>query len=478
MNPQVTQSRGRSGSLPQIPTIPAQVVALALLLAGFTGCDSAPPAPATIAANRVVAPVLRKFIDQTVSAVAAAPDNARLHGRLGMVYEANGLYEAAAQSYRNAASLEGDNPSWPLHEAICYIQNGAIERADTILSRLVNDDSTFGPAWFWLGSLRVGRGDLDGAMTAFRNAQRVAANSPAVIVAIAHCHVGKRQHQQAVDLLAPIIEQLSGYRPAHYVLGLAYKGLGLRQKSMRHLRRGVDAPPFALDDAVAIELRRYKTSVSSVMENAIGLMQQGAPEQAVTLLERALTQLPGEVSLLNNLASAYQRTGNYPKALQILAQAEQLEPLNFRTQINRSVVLQRQKDLPGALAAAEAACSYAPQVAEGHVEKARVLLQMRNVDAAFLPLQTAVDLAPDHPWANQQLGGYHSRAQRWAEANQAYRRALPNAGNRQAVIVGLARSYAHLGDLPRARNYLERVRKNWPKDQNIGPIDQLIRSKE
>lgn len=470
----VDRFRGASTALTAIAALLSPAL---LLIAGGCG-DNPPPSVVRLPAGRQIAPNLRELIDQTVRTVEAAPDSAAAHGKLGMVYEANGLYVAASQSYENASQLDPEHTGWILHQAICQIALGNNSPAEALLLGLLDRSENFAPAWYWLGHLRQQEGEIDGALAAFQSALRGAPQSPPVRVAIAHCRVQQGDFQGAVSLLQPIVEQQRGYRQAHYVLGLAYKGLDNRALSMRHLRQGLDASHVALDDTTAVEVRRYKKGFTSVMENAVKSIEQGSPQQAVQLLERALQQSPGEVNLLNNLASAYTALGQHPRALEILDEAAAIEPLNFRTQINRSVVQQRQKNLPAALLSADAAVRFAPQVAEGHVERARILIALNRVPEAIPALETAVLLTPNHPWANMVLGKNHVHNQRWQEAANCFLKGLPNARNRRPMINGLARSYAELGDLPRARQFLQRLRTNWPDDNDIPALERLITQKE
>src|SRR5262249_23046541 len=53
-----------------------------------------------------------------IEAVRADPSNARAHGTLGLLYEANSLWAAAAASFDNASRLDPREALWRYHRSI------------------------------------------------------------------------------------------------------------------------------------------------------------------------------------------------------------------------------------------------------------------------------------------------------------------------------------------------------------------------
>ena len=452
---------------------------LPLLLGGLltVGCTpSGPPAVVTLPPEQDLAPNLRILVDRTVKEAQSDPSNPARHGKLGMVYEANGLNDAAARSYANAEQLEPDNPSWPLHRAICRFASGDVEFARTLLNKVLAKQNNFAPAWYWLGSVEIKRGEIDAAMQAFVNAQRFAPEAVPARVGIADCLIRQKDYQGAVDRLKSIVAQTKGYGHAHFLLGMAYRGLGKKQLAMRHLQRGLDSQPIPLDDPVSVEVRKYGQGIAAIIDKAITALETD-PARAQQILENGRKLFPKEVSLLNNLATTYSLAGNHAKAMEVLAEALEYEPLNYRTHVNKSLFCRRQGKLRDALEAANEAIRVAPQVADGYIEKARILIEGQDRKSAAAPLQQAALLVPSNAWVNEQLGVSYELAGDWKQAAQHYQKALPETRRREAVMVALARACAEAGDVTRARNLLGRIQKNWPQNPGIPGIVDAIRRK-
>ena len=59
--------------------------------------------------------------------------------------------------------------------------------------------------------------------------------SPAARAQMGELALARGEHQRAVELLASVLEQVPAANRLHYPLGMAYRGLGQREKAMEHL---------------------------------------------------------------------------------------------------------------------------------------------------------------------------------------------------------------------------------------------------
>ena len=91
-------------------------------------------------------------------AVDLDPADPERHGRLGLVYEANHLWEEARASFANARALDPGSAVWPLHEALAAEQLGDLDGAVELLAARADDFSYFAPLHHRLGHLLLEQG--------------------------------------------------------------------------------------------------------------------------------------------------------------------------------------------------------------------------------------------------------------------------------------------------------------------------------
>ena len=91
------------------------------------------------------------------------------------------------------------------------------------------------------------------------------------------------------------------------------------------------------------------------------LFEQKRYEQAAVIYTRLVEESPEDASLRTSLAGALGALGRYDDALAHLARAVSIEPLNVEAYHNRSVILERQGDVKGALDEYRKAVRYNPQ---------------------------------------------------------------------------------------------------------------------
>ena len=107
-------------------------------------------------------PEVQQLVRTNLARAEAAPRDAQAHGRLGMIYEANLLWDAARTSYATAAQLDPDTPAWRLHEAIATREAGDPEAARALLQAVAAEQPDLAAAQQRLGDALLEAGDLDG----------------------------------------------------------------------------------------------------------------------------------------------------------------------------------------------------------------------------------------------------------------------------------------------------------------------------
>ncbi|NMB74419.1 MAG: tetratricopeptide repeat protein [Myxococcales bacterium] len=113
---------------------------------------------------------------------------------------------------------------------------------------------------------------------------------------------------------------------------------------------------------------------------------------AVMLSYRYMTR----ATRLNNEAVEQMGLGDYEKALEILDQAQILDPDNREVLINRGIALAERHRFDEALQSFERAAQIAPDDPLPLFNRGYVLHSLRRYEEALEPLRKAVGLKPDH----------------------------------------------------------------------------------
>ncbi|MEV0902463.1 hypothetical protein [Actinoplanes sp. NPDC049802] len=145
-------------------------------------------------------------------------------------------------------------------------------------------------------------------------------------------------------------------------------------------------------------------SAAVAYQRAGALLDVGRDDQAAATLRAALAETPDDAALLTLLAFTQRR----------------------------------RRDLPGALAAAEAALAADPGRSESHVEHAEVLLALLRDAAARTAAGQAVSLAPNHPAGHLTLARALAAERRFTDAGAAAARGLALAPRSVEALLTVA----------------------------------------
>lgn len=188
------------------------------------------------------------------------------------------------------------------------------------------------------------------------------------------------------------------------------------------------------------------------------LAQVGRGDEALALLNVALTIAPQNAETLDNLGVVLLEQGRLDEAIVALRRAATLAPQNFSACNNLGIALRRAKKGPEALTAFCAALRLAPRHIGALNDCALTLLDLGRLDEAAASFDAAVRLEPQNAalWRNR--GVALKRLGRLEAALASYDRALALAPmeadvwhNRGNLFLALARPDAALENFEKAR---------------------------
>ncbi len=151
-------------------------------------------------------PELVSMIEDFAATVQASRRDPTAHGRLGLVYEANGLFVEARRCYEIVVKLTDNTPVWSYHLAIATRQAGDSDGAMQLLRSLAKKHPKFATLHHRLGVALLEAGHLDEAAGAFQRARDLKPSAPAPMVGLADVKLRQHDHAGAAILLQRAVE--------------------------------------------------------------------------------------------------------------------------------------------------------------------------------------------------------------------------------------------------------------------------------
>ena len=413
-------------------------------------------------------------MDDHLERVREDPSNAEQLGQLGLVFEANSLWQQARRCFDAAALLATREPVWAYHAARATQKLGDFDGAAAAMHAVVKSFPSFAPAQHHLGDLLLGSGDIDGADAAFRRAVSLHRKSPEGHVGLGRVALERRDYAAAITALEHALSLQQGHKMAAFLVGRAYRRLGRTEDADRVQARGEDAEASYIPDRTSRDLARYSRGYSTRLDHAVGLIRAGKAADAIVVLERMYQERPRDLMVMNNLAVAYRRMNRAREALAILDASIEVHPDAFGTYINKADCLASLKRYPQALAAADAAIRIAPQIAQAHFERGKALVLMGEFAPARESLATAISLDNKRPGFHQFLAQACRQLKALAGARAALEEllGLTPPSHSIPVHVSLGIVCVDLEDWTCATRALEDARKLGPNHPAVKQLEQ------
>ncbi|MDP6528083.1 MAG: tetratricopeptide repeat protein [Gemmatimonadota bacterium] len=428
----------------------------AILLAGCTGEGVPPPLRVPLgdhADERVAA-----MVDSLAADAEASRNSADARGRLGLAYEACGLHEAAARSFRHAIALAPDAARWHFHEAMSLSHQGETRAATLAMRRSVDLDEDYAPARWRLAQWLLDLGQPQEAAAEFERAINRKPNHPAGWLGLARTQLQLEDYAGAVESVEAFLSRRpeSPYVPyARYLRGTANRADGNMEDALRDLGYGGSRPRWA--DPREEEVEEYRIGFVSLLQKAFVLLHSGNPREALSILRELRPDHPEDPTLLNYLSYALLESGFLDRAQKLLTKMLEESPNVASTHINFSVVFSRRGMPDRALHHADRAIELNPVSVDAHRRRGEVCTDLERHGNARDSFEFAARLDPadaelvaNTGWAEIRLGQPENAAVRFDRA------LLLEPGNPHA-LAGRAVVLAETGDIPAGRRLINGV---------------------
>jgi tetratricopeptide (TPR) repeat protein len=366
-------------------------------------------------------------LQATIERKAPPRELASAFGEMGKMFIAAEYYDAADACLRNAQQLDPEDMRWPYFLGHVFRYRSDPARAVPFFEQTLAHAPENVAALVWLAEMNLAQNRPDAAEEPLKKAQSLDASSGAVLYGLGRVALAKQDYAQAVKYLEGALAIRPEASRLHYPLGLAYRGLGDRNKAEEHLRlRGdVELPP-----------------ADPLMGEIAGLLQNAAAYEA-----RGSQALGAR---------------QWPQAAENLKKAVELAPANAFTRLNLGTALYMQGDADGALEQYREAIRLSPTLARAHFAIGVLMESRRQDDEAIKAFSAAVASDPKYAEPRFSLANALRRNGRVEEALAQYAEVLRLDPAISQASFGYAIGLVRLGRYQEATSRLESATKTFP----------------
>lgn len=278
------------------------------------------PGPVSTAIEEALARV--ETVRQAQPGAAAL---AEAYGHLGNVLFAHEFIPQARVAYTNATELAPGEPDWHYLLGFLEYHEGALDRALARFDRVLELDNRHVQALIRRGQLHVQRGELDDADRDFAGALQRKPDSAAALGGRGRVALDRGEFQRAVEYLERALELAPDATQLNYPLGMAYRGLGRRERAREALAARGDVAVEVQDPLLAGVLSESR-SAKFYLESALAKADAGELEESRKLLETAHRLAPDNARILLNYGEVLARLERFEEAHEIFSRLVEVAP--------------------------------------------------------------------------------------------------------------------------------------------------------
>jgi tetratricopeptide (TPR) repeat protein len=456
------------------------IVCQIFVLAWNTVADQKTPAVPELPTPALenVSPRVRDQIREAYSDARAHLADANSSGRLGMIFQAYGLWHEAALSYRRAIRLAPSNFKWIYYLGTVEASQGHCSEAAASFRSALHLDPNYLPAQLGLANCQLTSADWNGSEELYGAIVRNHSDNADAYYGLGRVRASRRDFPGAADAYGKACALFPDFGAAHYALALVYRTLGQDDKAEEQLRlfeTNKDAAPPS-NDSLLNEVRALNLSASSQVQAGIDLERQGRLEESVMAHEKALQIDPQMVQAHINLIELYSRTGQFDKAEEHYRAAVRVQPYSVEGYYNYGVLLLTTQRFEAAESAFRKTIEINPFHASAHNNMGYLLERRGRLVEAAAEYRKAIDNKPSDRQAHFNLGRVLVNQHDYNGGIQELKKTIePEDGDTPRYIYALGAAFARSGDRQNALHYIRRARDGAVARGQSGLVDSIER---
>jgi tetratricopeptide (TPR) repeat protein len=400
-------------------------------------------------------PVSREPITRALTEARAHPIDPARVGRLGMVLHAWEQFDAAADAYARAQTLER-RFDWFYLGGLVETRLAHHAQASELLAQAVALSPESVPARLALADAQFESGALDESGQLYRVLAAIPAAEPHARWGLGRVLSAQRDHEAALREFDAAVRLYPEFGAAWYARGLELRRLGKLDEAKEALARaqqyGAQWP--AADDPVMTAVRALRDDAAARADRARALERRGDLARAIAEYEAALAADPGYAPAHVNLIALYGRQQEWTKAEAHHKEAVRLGASLAEAHNNWGICLVAQGQLEPAADAFRKAVDVNPHHAAAWNSLGGIALMRGRLDEAEDHLRRAVQEGPSDVRGRFDLARVLIARKRFPEAIEEFRRlAADDHPDRARFLFGLATAEVLSGDVTTGRKH-------------------------
>jgi protein O-GlcNAc transferase len=383
-------------------------------------------------------PQVEKLIRERRAAVQADPQSAEAWGRLGMVFQAHGLWEEAVLAHQRAQELDPTEVRWPYFLGDVLIILGTdLEAAEQAFRRALELRPGYAPTHMRLGSVLLARDQVEEAAVELERALDLQPDLQPARVTLAQVQLSQGKVAVSKQLLAQVLEAAPRHAQALSTLGQVYMRQGRREEAREIALRARSAATYNLyTDPLMGEVDSESRSAVVLWERARAFLDNGNYEQAARGLRLVVGLQPWNADAHHQLAISYGNLGDLERSRHHLEQAVMWDPEYPAPRIRLATVYLDQQNPTAAVEQLRRALELAPDDRDAGWLLGKAQLSagdLRGALASFAQAKARADAVPT--WARNEWGSALAQAGQPDAALAQFRAALAaDPDNAQALF--------------------------------------------
>lgn len=422
-----------------------------------------PPPVVTMIDTNGVDPGVFAYLQTIIAAAKRTPNDPKSRASLGLAYAANGFWREARLCFLDTAQMAPKEPLAPLYAGIASQELSDESGACSAFRQVASHFPSFARAWYRVGEAALRRGDWPEAAHAFRRLMDLAPAEWRGPAGLGEALLRQGRPADARPFLEQAVQIDWGAKPAHYLLGQAYRQLGLTNEASISVALGSSDSRQPMPDSWAAEAPRHMRLLADLIGQAEQLSTEGQHQQAVEILRSALPFHAKNPVLLNQMAIVLDRAGTPSEALAWANRAAGIDPGLVAVRVTRALVQSHLGQFPAALADVGEALRLAPCLTQAHLAEAEIWLAQDRDLEAISALKRAIACDPKNAEIEVELGDvlWRNLGEK-EEAERHYQQAL-------SLNPALLRAHVQLGKLQKNLGRNEEARETCARLKQFAP---------
>ncbi|MCP5149217.1 MAG: PEP-CTERM system TPR-repeat protein PrsT [Ectothiorhodospiraceae bacterium] len=354
---------------------------------------------------------------------------------------------AALDLARRVIGADADYAPALMVAGVAAFRTGAVEQAESLLSRYVRQAPRAKTAGVMLATLQLRRGEFSAAAASIARLRQAHPDDPAIADLHSVTEMGQGRYQEALALLERSARENSASELAAVKLVVGLEVAGRTGEALEELAAGFERNPESL-----VAARLYFDR----------LVRSKQPELALEVARRFRAGRPGDAAAETLVGMGFAAVGDADRAREAFEAAVAIEPKHVEALRGLAFIAERRRDEATAAALRERILEVRPSHLESLLALADVRLRSGEPAKARELLQRAVAEHPKSVAATSALALVERRTGQSEQAVELLNRALAENPDDPRLLLALGEALLDSGQVNQAVTFLKRLVSKLP----------------